>query len=128
MKSLATVLSLVVALLGAIGVVSPAALLGIGRHFATPSGLYAAASLRILLGGSLFLAAATSRAPRAIRALGVFILVAGLITPFIGGERVHAILDWWSSQGHLFMRVLGSFVLAFGLILAWALFPKPSAA
>lgn len=45
-------LCLFVAVLGAIGVVSPGALLSIAQHFQTPSGLYAAAALRIILGGA----------------------------------------------------------------------------
>jgi len=62
MAWMAMALCLLVAVLGAIGVVSPGALLRIARHFQTPSGLYAAAALRIILGGALLLAAPTSRA------------------------------------------------------------------
>jgi hypothetical protein len=53
MRWVAAVLSLFVAVLGAVGVLWPASLLGIGEYVQTPLGLYAAAALRIMLGGAL---------------------------------------------------------------------------
>ena len=127
MRRLAVVLSLGVALVGAIGLVSPAALLGFARHFQSPSGLYAAAALRVILGSALFLSAPTSRSPRAIRFLGVFIFVAGLITPLFGAERAREILDW-ASTSDLRIRLWAAFALGFGGTLSWALLPRSGAA
>lgn len=124
MKRLALVLSLFVAIIGAIGVFRPEALVGVGL---TPGGLYVAA-VRIILGIALILGAASSRAPRVIRILGTLILVAGLATPFVGPERARRVVDWWSSQGLLVMRAWAGFALAFGSFLVWALVPKSSAA
>ena len=128
MKQLALALSLFVVILGAIGIIRPEALLGVARHFQSPAGLYVAAAIRIVLGVALLFAASTSRAPGVIRVLGIVVLVAGFITPFVGPERARAIIDWWSSQGPLSMRAWGGFALAFGSFLVWALIPKSSAA
>jgi hypothetical protein len=124
---LAMALSLLVAALGAIGVVAPAELRGIARHFQTPTGLYAAAAIRVVLGGTLVLAAPTSRAPRVIRAVGVVILVAGLITPFLGLDQFRGILEWLSAQGPTATRIWAGGTLAFGCLLIYALFPKSRA-
>jgi hypothetical protein len=124
MKWLAIVLSLVVTLFGAIGVVSPESLLGVARHFETTSGLLAAAALRVALGAALFVAAPESRQPGAIRALGAFVFLAGLVTPFFGTERVRVVLDWWAAQGPLFMRAVAGVPLGLGSLLLWALLPK----
>ena len=62
MAWIAIVLCLLVATVGAIGVLSPRALLRIAGPFQTPSELYAAAALHILLGGAPLRAAPTSRA------------------------------------------------------------------
>lgn len=124
MAWVAMALCVVLAGLGAIGVVSPDALLGIARRFQTPSGLYAGAVIRLVLGGTLFLAAPASRAPRAIRAIGIVIVVAGLVTPFFGLERFRGILEWWPAQGTVFMRVWAGVVLAFGCLLAYTVVPK----
>jgi hypothetical protein len=125
MRWVAAILSLLVVALGAIGLVSPAALLGVAGSFVSPSGLRVAAALRIVLGGTLFLAAPTSRVPRVLRVLGVLILVAGLITPFIGPERARAALDAWTAGGLGVVRAGAAFALAFGAFLVWALLPAP---
>jgi len=119
----ALVLSLFVAALGALGIVSPMGLLSIVRQFQRPAGLYAAAILRIVLGVALFLAAPTSRLPEVVRILGLIIFVSGLITPLFGLERFHRLLNWWSARGPTFMRVWAGFALAFGLLLAYAVVP-----
>lgn len=123
MVLVAFVLSLFVAALGALGVVSPAGLLGVVRRFESPAGLYAAAVLRLVLGVALFLAAPTSRAPGVVRVLSILIFVSGLITPLLGLERFRRLLDWWSARGPAFRRAWASLALVFGLWLAYAVIP-----
>jgi hypothetical protein len=123
MAILAFVLSLFVAALGALGLISPMRLLDIVRQFQSQAGLYAAGAFRVVLGGALFFAAPFCRAPKVLRVLGIIILVAGLVTPFFGVERVHRLLSWWSGQGAMFLRVWAAFALAFGLLLAYAVAP-----
>jgi hypothetical protein len=123
MALVALVLSLLVALIGALGVVSPSRLLRVVRLFQTRRGLYFAAALRLVLGVALFFAAPTSRAPEMLRLLSVIIIAAGLITPFFGLERFRRLLDWWSARGPGFVRAWAGVALAFGLWLAYALIP-----
>jgi hypothetical protein len=120
---IALILSLFIAALGALGVVSPSRLLGVVRRFQTPTGLYFAAGLRVALGAALFFAAPDSRAPELLRILGVVIIVAGVITPFFGLARFRRLLDWWSGQGPAFVRAWAAFALLFGLLLAYAVVP-----
>lgn len=119
MTTVALVLSLFVAALGALGVASPSRLLRIVRSFQKPAGVYFAAALRVVLGGALFFAAPTSRAPEFIRILGVVIVVAGFITPFFGLERFRRLLDWWSARGSGFIRAWAASAFVFGLLLAY---------
>ena len=99
---------------GIVGIVSPGALLTVGGHFLTSFGLYAAAAIRIAVGIVLVRAASTSRSRSALRALGFFILLAGVITPFIGVERSRAMVEWWWAQGPAFMRAWAVLALALG--------------
>lgn len=124
MAFVALVLSLLVALLGALGVVAPERLLDVVRRFQTPAGLYAAAAIRLVLGLALLLAAPASRAPEAVRILGVFIVVAGVITPFFGIERFRRLLEWWSALGPGLVRAWAVFALVFGLLLAYTVLPN----
>jgi len=123
MAILALVLSLFVAALGALGIISPTRLLSIVRQFQRPAGLYAAAILRLVLGMALFLASPTSRSPEVVRILGAIIFVSGLITPLFGLERFRRLLNWWSARGHTFMRIWAGVALAFGLLLAYTMAP-----
>jgi hypothetical protein len=123
MAFVALILSLFVAVIGALGVASPARLLRVVRRFQTPRGLYFAAALRLVLGVALFFVAPTSRAPEILRLLSVIIIAAGLVTPFFGLERFRRLLDWWSARGPGFVRAWAGFAFAFGLWLAYALIP-----
>jgi hypothetical protein len=123
MAGVAFVLSLCVAALGALGVLSPARLLAFARQFETTAGLYAAAAFRVVMGVALILAAPTSRAPGIIRILGVAVLVAGLLTPAVGLERARRIILWWSQRGPAFMRAWAGAALLFGLLTAYAVAP-----
>src|SRR5262245_2263245 len=127
MARVALALGIAVSVLGAIGVLSPSTLLAIGREFASPVGLLAAAAIRVVFGGVLILAAPASRAPRAIRVVGLVILVAGVVTPFFGVARARALLDWWSSQGALLTHVAPAVALAFGCILIYLVTPRRGA-
>ena len=128
MTRVAVALSIAVSALGAIGIFSPNTLLAIGREFTTPVGLFVAAAIRVVFGAVLMLAAPASRAPRAIRVVGLVILVAGVITPFFGVERARAILDWWSAQGALLAHIAPAVALAFGGSLIYLLAPRRSPA
>jgi hypothetical protein len=123
MAIVALILSLSVAALGAVGIVSPMKLLSFVRQFQHPAGLYVAAILRVVFGVALFLAAPTSRSPEVVRIVGIIVFVSGFITPLFGLERFRRILNWWSARGPAFQCVWAGFVLSFGLLLAYAVVP-----
>lgn len=103
--------------LGIIGIVAPSWWLAIALAFDTPLGLYVAAVLRLGMGAALLLAASHSRMPRTLPALGIVILVAGIITPFFGVERARRVIEWWAGTG--FLRAWGVFAVALGVFLIW---------
>ena len=123
MTVVALVFSLSVAALGAAGIVSPARLIDFVRYFQTRSGLYLAATLRVVMGLALFFAAPASRAPEVLRLVGAFIVVAGLLIPFIGLERFQGFFRWWSSLAPVFLRAWAAFAFAVGALLTYALIP-----
>ena len=123
MAAVALTISVLVAALGVLGLVSPDRLLGVVRRFQSPGGLYAAAAIRLVLGLSLYLAAPGSRAPEALRILGPLVMLIGVITPFFGVERFRRFLDWWSSLGPVVLRLWAGFAFAFGALLAYAVAP-----
>lgn len=116
----ATALAVALAAIGAIGVVSPALLVELARPLLSPGALYGVAAIRVAFGVVLLLAAPPSRMPRTVRALGVFLIVAGVLTPVLGAERALAILDWWSGQPDWLTRIWSGAAVAFALFVAYA--------
>jgi hypothetical protein len=123
MRIIAFTISLLVAALGAVGVVSPESFLSVIRRFGSPAGLSAAGALRVVLGASLYFSSVASRITRFIRWLGLITFFSGLITPFFGVRRFRRLLAWWSTRGFVFLRVWAVSALGMGLLLAWAVAP-----
>jgi len=103
-KLLAMAMGFIIAGIGVFGVVAPSAFLEFGRSLQTPNALYIIAAVQVIFGAALLWVAPITRTPRTLRALGALIIIAGVLTPFIGTERSRAMLDWWSTQGSLFTR------------------------
>lgn len=116
-------LGAVIAAAGLTGMAAPSILLEVGRSLQTPGALYLVAAIRIALGALLFWAAPASRLPRTLRVIGALVVLAGLITPLLGVERVQAVLTWWSQQGQLFMRATPGVAVVIGGFLIYAFAP-----
>jgi hypothetical protein len=120
MRWFAIAFALLIAAIGIVCLADPVLLLDATSFTRTSVGLYIVAAIRITFGLVLVGAAATSRMPRTVRILGAFIVLSGIITPFIGVERARAIVEWWSAQGLAFMRAWATLAVIFGLFIAYA--------
>lgn len=123
MRLLGLLVALFMLLVGLTGVFSPDYLMTIGRHSVTPVGIYLVAALRIGIGLVLARVAPVSRAPTILRILGVIAVIGGVATLFLGAERAQVILEWWSAQGPVLMRLGAGIALVLGGFIAYALIP-----
>jgi hypothetical protein len=110
---------------GIIGLAAPDIFAGIVGFMQTSPAIYAAAAVRVAVGIVLLQAASTSRLPIFMRILGGFVLLGGLVTPFVGRQFAEVILDWWSSHGSALVRLFAAVSFALGLVTAYAVAPKP---
>ena len=124
MQLAATIMSALLAGLGAIGVFYPDFLLELGRRLSTPNGLLVAAAIRVTFGGLLLTAAATSRAPNLLRLFGAVILIVGLLTPVFGPERANSLLQIAAADRGAWFRIGGTFAILIGVSFVWALSPR----
>lgn len=124
MRMLALLVALLMTLIGLTGVVSPESLAALGRHALTPVGLGVVAAIRIGIGVILLLAASISRAPRAVRVIGIIAIIAGVVTPFVGVEASRRLMDWWLAQGFVCVRLLAGIAVVLGGFLMYALAPR----
>ena len=92
--------------------------------FLTSGGLYTAAFFRVVFGLALLGLARASRAPRTIRVLGAFIIVAGISLPFIGVDTLRVLIDWFAAQGITAIRIWMMGAMMFMLSILYALTPQ----
>lgn len=123
MRLLGLLVALLMVLIGLTGVFSPDYFMTIGRHSVTPVGIYIVAALRISIGLVLARVAPMSRAPTILRILGVIAVIGGVATLFLGAERAQVILEWWSAQGPVLMRLGDGIALVLGGFIVYALIP-----
>jgi hypothetical protein len=125
-KILAFGVALVIVAVGSVGILLPSGLVWIARHSVTSGAFYVIATVRVAMGLVLISVASVSRAPRTLRLLGYFILIAGITTALAGLvaiERSRAIIEWWSQQGSGVVRLTGVLVMALGGFVAYACAP-----
>jgi hypothetical protein len=111
--------SIMIAVVGAVGIVALPSLLTIARPFLIPRGSLRRRPSPRPRDGALHRCVHVACAHG--RILGVSIIVAGLVTPLLGVERARMIVEWWEAQGFAFTRVWAGVALAFGLFLAYAI-------
>ncbi len=125
MKLLAFALGLIAMGFSLTGIARPDSMARLVRYAFSPSGLYVVAAVRVAIGVVFFLAASGSRAPRAMRVIGVMIcgvsVALALATIGYGDE----LRDWWMTHGPAFVRWGSLFALALGAFVAYATAPSP---
>lgn len=124
----AMIIGLAVAGLGCVGLLAPSLLVALGNSLLTETGLYLVAAVRVAFGLLLLFAARLARMPRALRAIGIFVIIAGLITPLFGVERSASMFNWLSAQGPALMRVVAVFAIALGAFILYAATPRRGSA
>ena len=108
---------------GVVGLVAPDLFVELVRFFQKPPVIYLAAAIRFACGVVLFRVAPLSRAPGALRGLGLLIALGGLITPIFGVAMARVILGWWSEGGSALVRVWAVAALALGALIIYATAP-----
>jgi hypothetical protein len=123
MRILGQVIGGLVVLGTALALLAPRLVVPLEGPMLTHAGLYAIGAVRIALGFFFRRAARVSRAPGAIKVLGVFMILAGIATPLVGVARAHALLDWWMGAGVWSLRLVAVAAMALGGFLIYAFRP-----
>ncbi len=111
----------IIALICLTGVILPAQLLhAVKAAWQYRAALFVAVVVRFTVGVLLVLAAPHSRFPLAFEILGWVAIVAALLIPFVGRDRIGRLLDWWSRRSSLGIRLWSLAGLAFGCFLVYA--------
>jgi len=131
LKNLAFVVALLIFALGVGGVLEPSGLVWIAQHSLTSGVFFAVAAVRVAFGVVLISAAAVSRAPTAMRILGIVVVIAGITTAvmaLVGMGVARQIVEWWLLQGYVIVRLSAALILVLGAFVAYACAPTRRAA
>jgi hypothetical protein len=96
----------VLAILGAAAAIAPDMVVAAGRRMVSPAGILVAAAVRSGMGLGLLYIARGSSSPGVLRLMGLALLLAGIVMPFLGVESSRARLDW-EAEHLTFLRLEG---------------------
>lgn len=92
--------------MSAFGVYAPVRLVGLVTSvWEKRASLYFAVIVRLILGVLLILAAPVTKFPVAFQALGWLAIVAAIIIPFVGRERLTRFIVWWMERPRVVVRI-----------------------
>jgi hypothetical protein len=124
MKAIALLIAALMVLLGLTGVLWPEGVMPLMLYSFSRGGIYAAAAIRIILGGLLFFAATPTRTPKTIRVVGLILVIAGIATALIPLDRAQSIKDWWVTRGPDTIRIVACFPLVAGIFIGLSALTK----
>ena len=111
-----------IAAIGLYGLAQPAGLIGqIQKLWETGAGMITAVLVRLAMGVLLLLTAPEARHPQVFQVLGVIAIVAAVLLPFVGNERLGRLIAWWSNQSPALIQVSATLSFAFGSYLVYAI-------
>ncbi len=112
---------------GLLMAISPGTLIDFAESIISPGGLGFAAAMRVTLGILLWAASGASRTPKTLKVFGVLFVLGGLAIPFIGVDRMRAMVDWGIVQGDGWMRANSLIAFSMGAFFVWATLTTKSA-
>ena len=119
MAVIVTVLGVLIAAIGLMGVMIPRILIALVQHWRGPVRFWFAVSIRLVLGVVFLAVAPDCRAPIVIRAIGVVSVAAALGMIVLGTARLDRFIEWWLGRPLPYVRLWASGAIAFGALLIY---------
>jgi hypothetical protein len=121
-----SVIGVIAAAMGVLGVVSPSAIASIASWFNTSAALYAAAAMRLAVGAFLLWIGPACRSDwrwvgLTVRVIGIMAILAAISIIIMAPGQVQGVVDWATKQpallraSMLLVLVLGAFLIYAGL-------------
>jgi hypothetical protein len=111
---------------GTMVLVEPRGLVDFADLFLTPSGLWVAVALRLVVGVLLWVSAPASRMPRVLKVLGALFVLSAFVLPVVGLDRIRGIADWGAGLDDIALRSVSLMALGLGAFIIWSVWPRRS--
>ncbi len=120
MAIIVSVLGVLIAAIGLLGVAKPKSLIDLAAYWRNPTRFWVAVLFRLILGVVLLFAAPTCRLPMLVRVVGILAIVAAVGILALGPTRLDAFIRWWLVRSPAFIRSWALIAVAFGVLLIYA--------
>jgi len=124
MTILLAVFSVIILVASCSAIMFPSEVLSSVREFMVESGIWWAASARVVLAVLLWFSAPASRTPITFKALAVVATLGAVFLVVTGSEGMLEIIDWFASWPLWGVRLQSTVGVAFALFLLWSIFSK----
>ena len=120
MPVIVSVLGVVAAIIGLMGLANPESIVVLVEYWRGPTRFRLAIGVRIVLGIVFLIVAPACRLPVLVRAIGVISIVAAIVILIIGQKRLDLFIGWWLTSPPAVVRISGLFAFLFGVLLIYA--------
>jgi uncharacterized protein YjeT (DUF2065 family) len=114
------IVGVLIILLGLLYIVKPQTMKSLLEFFKKGNRIYFAGLLRLVLAAVFLISATECHIPWVIIALGVLMMLGGLLVFVLGPNKIRPILEWWQRQSVILLRVLALIALAMGALVIYA--------
>ena len=121
---LALAIGILVTCLGFLGIAAPDDFASLIAEVQKRSNIYLLAALRVAIGVILLLAAGGSRTPFFLGTLGVFVILGGLISPFMAVPLRQSVQRWVAGGSSIPMQAWAGVALVIGAFITYTTAPR----
>jgi len=117
MSTAIQIIGIVIVAIGVVYMLKPSVVKGVFEFFKKGNRLYIAAPIRLGLGVVFLLGARECKQFWVIMAIGILLLISGILVLVMGPRKLVPILEWFQGQSEFLQRVVALIVLAVGVII-----------
>lgn len=117
MSTAIRIIGIVIVAIGIVFVLKPSVMKRLFAFFKKGNRLYVAAPIRLALGVVFLLGASECKQFWVIMALGILLLISGILVILLGPRKLVPIIEWFQGQSEILQRVVALIVLAVGVVI-----------
>ena len=117
MSTAIRIIGIAIVAIGIVYILKPSVMKGLFDFFKKGNRLYVAAPIRLTLGVVFLMGARECRQFWVIMAIGILLLISGILVLVLGPRKLVPIIEWFQGQSEILQRVIALIVLAVGVVI-----------
>ncbi|MHC4641200.1 MAG: hypothetical protein ACYS32_06100 [Planctomycetota bacterium] len=117
MSTAIRVIGIVIVAIGIVYILKPSVMKRLFEFFKKGNRLYVAAPIRLGLAIVFLVGAGECKKTWVIIAIGILLLISGILVLVLGPKKLVPILEWFQGQSEILQRVVALIVLAVGVVI-----------